>query len=135
MRGGSKSKKGGRVNRGWWQMQRERLRLDGMWPEKGLKEAEPIGQGMDSLMKKLGMSSGYNFEQIAEQWAEIVGCDVAAHCRPGAVERGALIVFVDSSSWLNELSRYGKKQMLDNVQKQLGSDKIKSVVLRIDPGG
>ena len=40
---------------------------------------------------------------------------------------------MDHPAWLSDLSRYGQKQVLANLQKRFGADKIKSIHLQLDP--
>jgi len=35
--------------------------------------------------------------------------------------------------WLSELSRYSQKQILENMQKRFGRDKIRNVRIQLDP--
>ena len=67
-------------------------------------------------------------------WPDVAGPAVAKHTRPGRLERNTLVVFVDSSAWLNDLLRYGQKLILEKLQKKFGADKISAVRFLLDPG-
>ncbi|MFH0982921.1 MAG: DUF721 domain-containing protein [Planctomycetota bacterium] len=95
--------------------------------------AASIGDIIPGVMKQLGLDKHLWEQAILSEWPALVGPQVAAHTRPGRIERGTLFVFVSHSTWLNELSRYGKKEMLENLQKRFGADKIKSIRLQLDP--
>lgn len=79
------------------------------------------------------MKSSSWIEELHSCWGGIVGDSVAKHARPGRIEGARLIVFVDNSVWLNELSRYWKSTIVSNLQKKFGSQRIQSITLRIDP--
>ena len=85
-------------------------------------------------MKKLGLKGQHVLESLAEAWPDIVGADVAKHTRPGGLQGDALVVYVDNSTWLSELARYGKGKMLSNIQERVGNDSVSSVSFRLDPG-
>lgn len=123
------------TNKGRWQVQRERCYLEDRKPPANYHDARSISQVIPELMKKLGIEEQHWFAVLEEEWPNIVGEAVAKHTRPGRFEKRNLVVFVDSSVWLNELLRYGRKKILLNLQKQFGADRIKSVSLQLDPEG
>ncbi|MBN1268539.1 MAG: DUF721 domain-containing protein [Kiritimatiellae bacterium] len=99
----------------------------------GDRLGQSIGDVIPGVMKQLGLDKHLWEQAILSEWPALVGPQVAAHTRPGRIERGTLFVFVSHSTWLNELSRYGKTEMLANLQKRFGAEKIKSVRLQLDP--
>jgi len=86
-------------------------------------------------MKKIGLENHHWLLVLEEKWVTLVGAEVAKHTRPGRFERGNLVIFVDSSVWLSELSRYGRSKILSNLQEHFGLDRMKSVTLQLDPDG
>lgn len=88
---------------------------------------------LGGLMKRLGLHDKHWLTVLADEWPMIVGKPVAAHSRPGRVTEQHLVIFVDSSVWLNELSRYGRQQLMANVKTRFGADKISSISFQIDP--
>jgi len=97
------------------------------------REAVPLQAVLAAVMKRLGLEDQHWLTVLAQEWPSIAGKAVAAHSRPGRVNDRHLVVFVDSSTWLNELSRYGKGRLLRNLQERLGPDRIASVSFRLDP--
>jgi len=126
-----RSKKG----RGKWQVERERHQLDQSRPDVFFKDASPIGEMIPRLMKKIGLEDEQWLETLSMEWARLVGEAVARHTRPGRFKKRELTVFVDSSVWLNELSRYGRKEMLAKLRERFGKGKITSISLKLDPEG
>lgn len=125
----------GQVGRGRWELERERCRIDEKIPRPPAREAQPIAPIVFALLSKLGIEQPEWMGALQEDWPRIVGLAVAAHTRPGRLDRRRLIVFVDSSVWLSELMRYGRSQMLANLQKKLGPGRVDSVTLQLDPDG
>ena len=120
-------------NRGRWQVERERCQIPHRVPLPNLREADSVADVIPVLMKRLGLEDQQWMDRLAEEWPKLVGAAVARHTRPGRVQRENLVVFVDNSTWLSELARYGKDPMLANLQKQFGNDRIKSVSFQLDP--
>jgi predicted nucleic acid-binding Zn ribbon protein len=40
---------------------------------------------------------------IAGRWSELVGAEVAAHCRPARFDSGELVVVAESTAWATQL--------------------------------
>jgi predicted nucleic acid-binding Zn ribbon protein len=90
---------------------------------------------MSVALKQLGLEKDVWLHTLENEWVKLVGNTIAKHARPGRYENGMLIVFVDSSVWLNELKRYGKKEMLSKLQERFGARKMRKLVLSPDPDG
>jgi predicted nucleic acid-binding Zn ribbon protein len=112
----------------------ERLQVPEEYLPVGRAEASSVSDIVPLVLKRLGVEDRSWLDRLVAEWAELAGAAIAAHTRPGMFEKGCLVVFVDSSVWLNELSRYGRRQMLSLLQKHFGAERIRQIVLRIDPG-
>jgi predicted nucleic acid-binding Zn ribbon protein len=122
-----------RMTKGQWQVYRERCRVDSRQQPSRESHGDALGDALPGLMRKLGLDSEHWIETLTQEWVAIVGNAVGAHTRPGRVDGKHLTVFVDSSVWLNELKRYGAKQMLQNLQSRLGASRIQQIRLQLDP--
>jgi len=120
-------------NRGRWQIERERCRIADVRPPSGPADPSVMADVIPALMKRLGLADQHWLGVLEEEWAKIAGEAVAKHTRPGRMEKKKLTVFVDNSVWMNELMRYGSKQLLLNLQKRFGSGRIVSVAFVLDP--
>jgi predicted nucleic acid-binding Zn ribbon protein len=122
-------------NPGRWQVERERAQIGLRKPPPAFDRTAAVGSVIPEVMKRLGLEVDAWLGELGEEWTALVGSAVARHTRPGRVRRNNLIVFVDSSVWLNELARYGKDEMLANLQKRFGRDNIRSLSFQLDPDG
>ena len=120
---------------GRWAVERERHHITDEEPPTRHHEPDTLAGLLPGLMKRLGLEVQHWLGVLDEEWPKLVGVALAKHTRPGRMDKRNLTVFVDSSVWLNELSRYGKTQMLENLQARFGRDKIESVHLQLDPDG
>lgn len=117
-----------------WQVQRERGQIEHYQPVPPLVEPRHIGDIVGGILNGLCYEDVGWVAELAAQWNTVAGETVARHTRPGSIELQCLTVFVDNSAWLNELSRYGQSQLLENIRTHLGDDRITSLRLRLDPG-
>ncbi|MFC1467752.1 DciA family protein [Verrucomicrobiota bacterium] len=117
-----------------WQLQKQRLRLNGHKPPAPLREIKRMGSVLDKVFEELGINNLKTGHQFESSWADTVGKQVAKHARPGKCINGVLTVYVDHPTWMNELSRFGKKAMLFKLQKKHSADEIKDITFRPDPG-
>jgi predicted nucleic acid-binding Zn ribbon protein len=69
-------------------------------------------------------------EEIRSSWELVVGRDAAKHSRPRSFADSRLIVHVDDSSWLYELTTR-KKYILNNLSSELKGKKLKDITFRI----
>ena len=120
-------------NSGQWRVQRERAQIDPGPPPRPRIEASPVRPMIESLVKKLGIAPDTWITSLANDWADIVGIDVAAHTRPGQIQGKCLVVYVDSSAWLSELSRFAKRSMLKKLQERHNPSRIADIRLQLDP--
>ena len=119
-------------NRGKWQVTRERFHLAEMQPPVENADSSAVARIIPDVMKRLGLDNQHWLEVMCDEWAGIVGADVARHTRPGGFQNKNLTIFVDGSVWLSELARFGRDKMLSNLQKRFGADRITTVSLRLD---
>ncbi len=114
-------------------LERERFGLS--WeaqPPAPDKEVE-LGGLVPSILKSMGLEQDLWQKQLFEDWVSLVGPQIAKNARPGQVEGGTLAVYVTSSAWLSELSRFAKPQILKKLQAQFGAKRIRSIRLQLDP--
>ncbi len=94
----------------------------------------PLSKLIAPFLKSLRLEETRDVNDLQDRWEATLGKAVAAHTRPGALQNGELVVYVDSSPWLSELKRYAAREMLANLQKNFGKERIRSVRLQMDPG-
>jgi len=109
--------------------ERERLRLAPGQTES-CDRTVSISDALEGILADVKLVEEHWLNRLRDGWQSVAG-DVAQHTVPGRVEKGCLFVYVDSSVWLAELSRYGKKALLERIHKAGFKDKVKSVCFQI----
>lgn len=64
----------------------------------------PVRDALDHLAATMGMASIESIDRLFLSWAEIVGPDVADHCRPKRLSDEVLTVEAFDQQWATELS-------------------------------
>jgi predicted nucleic acid-binding Zn ribbon protein len=119
-------------NKGTWELPRDRHK-NYRAKSLSLESLAIISEVVPIIMKQLGLENRLWEQALINEWDSLVGPQVAKYTRAGRLERKILHIFVDHPTWLSELSRYGKKQIIENLQKRFGPDKIKGIRLQLDP--
>ncbi len=89
---------------------------------------------LPSVFKEFNLEGAWWERELVEKWPEVVGPAVAKVSRPGRYDRKTLTVFVSHSTWLSELKRGGERQILANIARQFGPDKVRQLRFLLDPG-
>lgn len=117
-----------------WAVERQRDHIGDKLPPQGLPEVMDAGSLIERVIAGLGLSSQHWLSRLAEAWDDVAGANVAEHTRPGGMDGRTLIVYVDSSVWLNELSRYGRPQLLKNIKERV-ENRVNDIRFQLDPDG
>lgn len=115
-----------RLNRGQWAVQRERCQIADPVPSPAFTDAAALAQVLSQVIGRLPTPGSHWSDALVNEWAALVGPDVARHTKPGRMDQKCFTVFVDSSTWLSEL-RFRQGTILSNLQKRFGSDRIASI--------
>lgn len=89
---------------------------------------------LESLIKNIiGSFAGkekLTEEEIRSAWGVVVGQKAARHSMPHSFVGSRLIVHVDDSSWLYELTTQ-KKYILNHLSSELKGKRLKDITFRI----
>ena len=92
--------------------------------------ANPLEGVLKNLISSLGGKGRFTEEDLAGAWEAIVGKKAASHSKPRALKGSRVVINVDDSSWLYELT-IQKKELLRKLGDELKSNKIKEITFRI----
>jgi predicted nucleic acid-binding Zn ribbon protein len=82
---------------------------------------QSVGELVGQVLGDLGLDGVALAHRIGVHWEEIVGPQVAAHCRPLGIRGQVLELEVDSPVWSQQL-QLRKPELLAKLEEHLGSD-------------
>ena len=103
-------------------------------PQDGPSEPKQVGEGLDSLVRRLGAPGAASLSRLFDHWADVVGAATADHCRPVSLSRGVLVVAVDEPAWASHV-RLSSGDLLANVERVVGPGLAQRVEVRVRPRG
>ncbi len=89
------------------------------------------GDVMSSVLSGLRIDQRQSETEILKVWNNIMDPNVTAHAQPTGIRKGTLFVTVDHSTWLDEIVRYRRKEILDRLQSSFGRDLITRISFRV----
>lgn len=90
-------------------------------------EPKSISEIISESIREAGLSDTVAEQRACYLWPEIVGPGVNRYTFKRYVERGTLHVYITSAALKNELS-FNRTALIDQINKAVGSDIIKSIV-------
>lgn len=90
---------------------------------------EDLGTAIDRLLKTYGLEEGYYTAAIVTYWEKIMGVAVARRTKNIKLERGVLIIRIDSASLRQELS-YAKEKIKTEINRKLEMRLVQRVEIR-----
>lgn len=92
-------------------------------------DKSPLEDILKKVIEKMGKKRPGE-EEIADAWIEAVGNAAARHSRPVLLKKSVLVVNVDGSAWLYQLST-GKREILEKLGSALKKKTVKGIRFRI----
>ena len=95
----------------------------------------PFSKSLPHGLKKLLKKGSYNFSNIVDNWAKMVGKDLSNACYPSTVKmgkemnNGTLVLTVIHGNEL--IVEYGKQEIIDKINSFFGFKCIKEVKLKV----
>lgn len=94
------------------------------------KQDNPLAGLLKNIISDLSSGGKLSNEDISEAWKSVVGKRAFEHARPVSIRNSVVVVNVDASSWLYELTTK-KREILKNLSKRLKDKKVKDIRFRI----
>ena len=92
----------------------------------------PVSASLERLLGQLDKPPPDVLSAVFGRWEEIVGAEVANHCRPVAIEGDRLIVAVSDPMWASEI-RWLSDEMLNRVNELSGARPLRSLTVTQQP--
>lgn len=94
---------------------------------------QPVGNLVSRVLGELGLDGVALAHQIGSAWPEIVGPQVAEHCRPLGLRAGVLELEVDSPVWSQQL-QLRKTELLERLAERFGADAPRELRFQVGYG-
>jgi predicted nucleic acid-binding Zn ribbon protein len=92
----------------------------------------PLQSILDKVLTDLDLKGKQEKGKICEFWEAGVGSKIARHTSPHSLtSQGKLLINVDSSPWVEELTRFHKEKIKKAMNRLLGQEVIKDIFFRI----
>ena len=93
-------------------------------------DPQPLGEAIDRLLADRGWDVPAAVVGVVERWPEIVGAELAAHCRPEKFDAGVLSLRAESTAWASQV-----RLLLPQLHRRLDEVVGRDVVSRIEVRG
>lgn len=98
--------------------------LSGARPDE--RDPQRLGASVAALMHSRGWESTLAVAAVMGRWEEIVGRDIAAHCRPERITEGVLHLVAESTAWATQLRLLSR-----TITERLGAEVGRGVVTAV----
>jgi hypothetical protein len=100
--------------------------------EPGGPPPRRISASLDAVARNLGGAGGPALVDLLRRWPEVVGEQLAAHCRPLTLRAGTLTIGTDDAAWGAQLGwlEADLKRALDDA---LGPGVVSRIAVRVRP--
>jgi len=97
------------------------------------RDPQPVGVTAGRLAAELGWRPGLVEGDLRGRWPELVGPDIAEHCRPETFEAGLLTLRASSTAWATTLTLEAQR-LLGRLAEELGDGVVVEVKV-LGPAG
>jgi len=95
-------------------------------------EPKPLGELLSSLVSGRGWEERMRVGRLRDEWASVVGPDVAARSTPVALNAGVLSIRADGAAWATELTLLARS-IVAKVDSYLGGGVVREVRVTAGP--
>jgi predicted nucleic acid-binding Zn ribbon protein len=111
--------------------QRRSSPIEQTWSGAGPDSRDPAGLGdaVHELIRDRDWTKTLIAAGLLPRWEQIVGPNIAAHCRPERLEAGELTCVAESTAWATQL-RLMTPQVLARIAAEVGPDVVARLRVR-----
>lgn len=93
------------------------------------REPQDVARELERLVTERGWQVDVAVGAVIGRWTQVVGADVAAHCRPKKFQDGRLEVQADSTAWATQF-RLLIPHLMRRLGEELGETVVREVIVR-----
>jgi predicted nucleic acid-binding Zn ribbon protein len=95
-------------------------------PAADARDPAPLGASLDDLVREQHWEATVRSAGLSARWDQIVGAEIAAHCRPVRLSDGELTCVAESTAWATQI-RLLNRAMLERIAAALGPGVVRSL--------
>ena len=99
-------------------------RFSGARPDE--RDPQLIGAEIDRVVTDNGWQETAKIARVLACWDELVGKDLAQHCRPDRLANGELVLIAESTAWATQV-RLLTQTILTTLRNEFGPDLVTSI--------
>jgi predicted nucleic acid-binding Zn ribbon protein len=103
-------------------------------PGRRGEDPRPLRDSLAEVSADLGFPQPDALAFLIQEWENLVGADVAPHCRLTSLRDGVLRVTVDTAPRGTQL-RYMERELVDRAQGLLGPGAVRELRVRVGTPG
>jgi predicted nucleic acid-binding Zn ribbon protein len=93
------------------------------------RDPVPFGLAIQKLVAERGWQDTTTAAGVLANWDQVVGPEIAEHCRPTSLIDGELVLVAESTAWATQL-RMLTKTLLARIREHAGAGVATSIVVR-----
>ena len=101
-------------------------------PRRPESDPKPVGDLLRTMVEGRGWSEHMKFGRLRDEWARVVGADVAARSEPVGLKAGVLSIRADGAAWATELTLLARS-IVEKVDSYLGGGVVREVRVSAGP--
>ena len=101
-------------------------------PEPGGPPPRRVSASLDAVARNLGGAGGPAFVDLLRRWPDVVGEQLAAHCRPLALRAGTLTIGTDEAAWGAQLG-WLEADLKRSIDAAVGPGVVTRISVRVRP--
>jgi predicted nucleic acid-binding Zn ribbon protein len=90
------------------------------------RDPQPLGATLRRWVDQAGVGADLTKAQIFGRWDQIVGREVADHCRPVSLVEGELVLQAESTAWATQL-RLLAPTVVKRINQELGDGSVRRI--------
>ena len=95
-----------------------------------MKKVEHISKTVERILGEIRDSQA-EIEEVRRIWDDVVGRQITEHAAPVRIDKGRLLVKVDSPVWFHQLS-FLKNKMVSKINKAARRNLLKEIAFRTE---
>ena len=93
------------------------------------RDPKVFGSAVRELLRDRGWDETVAVASVMGRWEQLVGSEVATHCRPERIDDGTLVLVAESTAWATQL-RLLSRTIVDKLAKEIGPGVVRTIRVR-----